>query len=288
MNFEDRILRLRRVKTIFSNRDDAMAYVEEKRKSHYGEPVVVRYRGEKNEVYAILAVGSSEYSTKNPNNRYQYIDPGLMEKMLGDEITDREASDRNICSSVGLSSEGEHIRSTGNYTSARTISTIEEEILAIDSEVLNVNQRISEEAGVRDAKDTKIIEAVGLSENGDYKTIGYYYTTGATTVAESIKALDGKLHEVEVAIGKSGDPKTKATVYGYINKLNAEVNGDVAKLERTLEFEDGEYVPCTSDKGTKYINNQNSIRDEIRALDFALQRIAKIVEEIHADVEKLK
>lgn len=288
MNFEDRILRLRRVRTIFPNRDDAMAYVEDKRKSHYGEPIVVRYRGEKNEVYAILAVGSSEYSTKNPNNRYQYIDPGLMEKMLRTEIDGRETSDEKICSSVGLAADGTHKRSTGNYTSGRTIATIEEEIIALDSEIFETNGRISDEASNRQAGDTKIIEAVGLSENGEYKTIGYYYTTGATSVAESVKALDGKLHDVELAIGKPADAKTKSTVYGYINKLNSVVEGDITKVEQTLEFEDGEYVPYTSDKGTKYINNQNSIRDEIRALDFAIQRLTKIVEEIHADVEKLK
>ena len=288
MNFEDRILRLRRVRTIFNSREDAIAYVEDKRKSHYGEPVVVRYRGKNNEIYAILAVGSSEYSSKNPNNRYQYIDQGLVEKMLGDEISGREDSDKSICESIGLSDSGEHVRSTGNYTSARTINTIEEEILAVDAEVFKIRQENGNETGKRKAGDTKIIEAVGLSETGEYKTVGYYYTTGATSVAESVKILDGKLHDVEGIIGKESDPKTKKTVYGYVNKLNGELGTDVENIERTLELENGSYAPYTSENGTKYINNQNSIRDEIRALDFAIQRLAKVVDEIHADVEKLK
>ncbi len=263
-----------------------MAYVEDNRKSHYGEPVVVRYRGEKGEIYAILAIGSSEYTAKNPNNRYQYIDPGLMEKLLHGELEGRVAADEKMYASIGLGSEGAHERSAGHYTSARTINSIEEEILAVDAEVFAVNEKISDESSARQSDKTQIIEAVGLSETGNYKTMGYYYTTGATSVSESIKLLDSKLHDIETFVGKSTDAKTKNTVFGYINKMKAETDSDVSELDRTLEMVDGKFKPYTVEDGTKYINNQNSIRDEIRALDFAIQNLAKAIEEIHADINK--
>lgn len=281
-------LRFRRVKTVYPTRKEAMDYIEENRKSHYGEPIAARYRGEKGKIYTLLAIGSSEYSAKNPNNRYQYFDPGDIEDTIKKEVDERAKDDKNIIDGVGLNDDGSHKRSEGKYTSGRTfdwfgeerkISTIEDEILVLDSELVKINNK--EEADRRN-----IIEAVGLSEDGTYKTIGYYYTKDATSVADCIKNLDSKTHDIELIIGKKGDPKTKNTVYGYLEKIKEEVIEKTDNLERILELDDGKYVPYTEADGTVYINNQNSIRDEIRALDLAIQKIAKSIEEIHEEIIK--
>jgi hypothetical protein len=285
----EKTLRFRRVKNIFNTRKEAMDYIEENRKSRYGEPIAARYRGDKNRVYTLLAIGSTEYSTKNPNSRYQYFDPGEMQGIIDSESEEREKNDANIIKAVGLNDDGSHIRSTGKFTSGRTfetlsgeekkIETIEDEILVLDAELYRANER--------DKIDkSKIIEAVGLAEDGTYKTIGYYYTKEATTVADCIKTLDSKTHDIETLIGKKGDPKTRNTVYGYIEKLKDEVFDKSDKIENTLELEDGKYVPYTKEDGTAFINGQNSVRDEIRALDFVLQRIVKEIEEIHEKINK--
>ena len=52
---------------------------------------------------------------------------------LSKEITDRENADKKIRESVGLSADGSHIQTSGNYTSAAT--TVTGEISALDTQV---------------------------------------------------------------------------------------------------------------------------------------------------------
>ena len=63
------------------------------------------------------------------------------------------------------------------------------------------------------------------------------------------------------------------TPYVPFNKKN--VLADKLVDISTYVFED-----YTKEDGTAFINGQNSVRDEIRALDFVLQRIVKEIEEI--------
>lgn len=287
MDCSKQILRLRRVKNILPSRKEAMDYIETERKSHYGEPIVARYRGENDRIYTILAIGSSEYSNKNPNNRYQYIDTGLIEKNLKEESDERVASDESIIAAVGLAEGGSHARSQGVHTSGRTVNSIEDEIMALDAAVTAVEDSVGDESEERKAWDEKIVKSVGLAEDGSFKSAGKYTTKDSTTVLGALKDLDGKTHEIDLVIGKDSDSETKSTIHGKINKL-AKVTGDRDfEIEKTLEFEDGKYVPFTSEDGTRFINEQNSIRDEIRALDFVLQKISDTVSEIHEDIKKI-
>ena len=284
MNGLDKTLRFRRTKTVFNSRKEAVDYIEKNRKSRYGEPIAARYRGEKDRIYTLLALGSAEYSPKNPNNRYQYFDPGDIENKFFNESEERTKNDGNIIAAVGLADDGTHKRSEGHYTSGRTYETlsgeerkldsIEDEILVLDAELVRTNDK-----QLRDKEN--FIEAIGLTKDGTYKTIGYYYTKPAKSIAEGIKILDDKAHEIVECIGEYGDPKTKNTVYGRIAKIKSDIDEKLRKIEGTLEFEGGNYSPCTEEDGTIYINEQNSIRDEIRALDFAIQKIADSIVEIH-------
>ena len=211
----------------------------------------------------------------------------LWEKNLREESDERKESDGKITAAVGLAEDGSHIRSQGAHTSGRTITSIEGEIIALDEAVTAVENSVGNEAEERENWDGKIIKSVGLSEDGSFKSSGKYTTKDSVSVSEALKDLDNKAHEIDLVIGKDSDSDTKNTVHGKINKLAKITSDRDFEIEKTLELKDGKYVPFTSEDGTRFINGQNSIRDEIRALDFVLQRIADTVSEIHEDIKQI-
>lgn len=94
------------------------------------------------------------------------------------------AQENTLESSIGLSDSGEHITTTGNYTNEAT--TITGEISALDTALKTESDRAI-------AQENTLENSIGLAEDGTYITTTGNYTSEATTITESIAALDVQL-----------------------------------------------------------------------------------------------
>lgn len=96
---------------------------------------------------------------------------------LSKEITDRENADKKIRESVGLGTDGSHIKPTnGNYTSGAT--TVVGEIAALDSQVkknadniTNLNSQVTTINGKIDKNAPKGSNAITVTKDADGSTI---------------------------------------------------------------------------------------------------------------------
>ena len=118
--------------------------------------------------------------------------------MITAETQAREEADDRIKEAVGLDEDGNYIPKEGT-TYLDSATTVEEEILALDSGLTQeVADRIAADEALQAEMDA-IEEAVGLDEDGNYiPKSGTTYLDDAESVEEEIDALDeGLAQEVE-------------------------------------------------------------------------------------------
>ena len=197
----------------------------------------------------------------------------ILQEAIDEEIANREEADtllneeiNRIETAVGLSEEGEYIKTDGNYTSEST--TIAE---AIDN--LDTSLKIEEESRI--SQDDKIETAVGLSEEGDYiRREDSNYINNSETVVGAIDLLDKALKQEE-------SDRTEE-----VEKLQKELD----KTQKSVGLsEEGEYVKRDD---SNYINDSETVVGAIDLLDKALkQEVDDLVENdeyLQQEIDKIE
>ena len=147
-------------------------------------------------------------------------------------------------SSIGLSDDGSHIATTGNYTS--TATTITGEISALDTQLKSTTDGLATEINRATSQENTIEASIGLSETGAHVTTSGNYTSGATTITGEIDALDSALKiesdrainqedTIENAIGLAKDGTHITTSGNYTSKATT-VTGEIAALDAQVKL----------------------------------------------------
>ena len=89
--------------------------------------------------------------------------------------------------------------------------------------------RIAKEVAAREAQDNKIEASVGLAADGSHKTATGNYTSGATTIAGEIAALDAQVKTNATAIS-SLENATDVVKNVTVNDVNATVSANKATV----------------------------------------------------------
>ena len=106
---------------------------------------------------------------------------------LSKEITDRKAADDKIEDSVGLSADGSHIQTSGNYTSAAT--TVTGEISALDTQVKENADNITN----LNSQVTTINSKINKNAPKGSNAITVTETTNGSTIAVKLSGTDSGL-----------------------------------------------------------------------------------------------
>ena len=85
---------------------------------------------------------------------------------------------------------------------------------------------------------SRVIEALGLSENGEHVATEGNYTSEAETVVGEIAALDSALKTTNDNIGTAADDETKSTVYGKIAAEKKAREDAIAGLDADFDEKD--------------------------------------------------
>lgn len=147
-------------------------------------------------------------------------------------------------SSIGLSDDGAHITTTGNYTSAAT--TITGEIASLDTQLKTTTDNLNTEINRATSQENTIEASIGLSETGTHVTTSGNYTNKATTITGEIDALDSALKTesdrainqedgIENAIGLAKDG-THITTSGNYTKDATTIAGEIAALDTQVKL----------------------------------------------------
>lgn len=177
-------------------------------------------------------------------------------------------------SSIGLSDDGAHITTTGNYTSAAT--TITGEIASLDTQLKTTTDNLNTEINRATSQENTIEASIGLSETGTHVTTSGNYTNKATTITGEIDALDSALKTesdrainqedvIENAIGLAKDG-THITTPGNYTKDATTIAGEIAALDAQVKANvDAIDVLNSADTVTGSV--AKSIKDAVEALD---------------------
>ena len=158
---------------------------------------------------------------------------------------DRAIKWENILeSSIGLSDDGSHIATTGNYTS--TAVTITGEISALDTQLKTTTDDLAAEINRATSQENTLEASIGLSETGTHVTTSGNYTNGATTITGEIAAIDSALKiesgrainqedTIESAIGLAKDGTHVTTSGNYTSKATT-VTGEISALDTQVKL----------------------------------------------------
>lgn len=157
---------------------------------------------------------------------------------------DRAIKQENIIeSSIGLSDDGSHVDTTGNYTSAAT--TISGEIASLDTQLKTTTDDLATEINRATSQENTIEASIGLSETGTHVPTSGNYTNGATTITGEIDALDSALKTesdrainqedtIENAIGLAKDGTHVTTSGNYTSKATT-VTEEISALDTQVK-----------------------------------------------------
>ena len=222
--------------------------------------------------------------------------------MITAETQAREEADDRIKEAVGLDENGDYIPKDGT-TYLDSASTIDEEILALDSGLTQeVLDRIAADEKLQEEID-RTEEGVGLDEDGNYiPKSGTTYLDDAESVEGEIDALDKgldsaqkEIDRAEGAVGLDEDGNyiqkentnyldSATTIEEEIAALDEEAgrhSGETDNIESSIGLdEDGNYIPKS---GTTYLDDAETVEGEIDALDKGLAQ--EVEDRKEADLE---
>ena len=162
---------------------------------------------------------------------------------LSAEVTRAKGSEDTIEASVGLSTAGAHVKTSGHYTSAAT--TVVGEIAALDAQVYTNTTAITDEVTNRQAAITNAINALDVTAVGG---TGKVITTVSETDGKiSATAIDLKAANVAATATDATDAKvavTGTTVEAQIGSLATSIktNSDAITAETTRAKEAEEAI----------------------------------------------
>lgn len=158
--------------------------------------------------------------------------------------SDRAIKQENTLeSSIGLSDDGAHISTAGNYTNSAT--TITEEIASLDTQLKATTDNLATEINRATSQENTIEASIGLSETGTHITTSGNYTNSATTITGEIDALDSALKTesdrainqedvIESAIGLAKDGTYITTNGNYTSKATT-VTEEISALDTQVK-----------------------------------------------------
>ena len=154
------------------------------------------------------------------------------------EVANREAAINNLNANV-TSNNGTHVNvqvveSAGKVTTVKVTESdiASAELLGTKEDASTVDSafgRIAKEVAAREAQDNKIEASVGLAADGSHKTATGNYTSGATTIAGEIAALDAQVKTNATAIS-SLENATDVVKNVTVNDVNATVSANKATV----------------------------------------------------------
>ena len=160
-----------------------------------------------------------------------------------------------IEASVGLSEDGAHVATTGNYTSAAT--TVVGEIAALDAQV-KVN---TDAIGVLNGVDTEVgsvahsiktaVESLDAEVSADDKK---------TYVSTSVTEVDGKLTATTVSV-TYGDYTTPNNGVATVEDTKAYVDNNIADLAVTAEGDDYVSASVNANDDNKHVIVATNVKD---------------------------
>lgn len=186
------------------------------------------YTVSENDIASATLLGTAS-DTKDQNTAFGKI---------AAEVANRETAINNLNANVN-STGGSHVKvnvveSAGKVT---TVTVTESDIASAAllgkkedaSTVDSAFGRIAKEVAAREAQDNKIEASVGLAADGSHKTATGNYTSGATTIAGEIAALDAQVKTNATAIS-SLENATDVVKNVTVNGVNATVSANKATV----------------------------------------------------------